>query len=71
MSFENVVLQYAHPHVAVYLEDNTTYTETFLAEEEPVKLIQCGMYAEGRDNKVIYCPNYASYIEEFGNPNYK
>ena len=71
MSFENVVLQYAHPHVAVYLEDNTSYTETFLTEEEPVKMIQCGMFAEGRDNKVIYCHNYESFIEEFGNPNYK
>ena len=71
MSFENVVLQYAHPHVAVYLEDNTTYTETFLAEDEPVKMIQCGMFAEGRDNKVVYCPSYESFIEEFGNPNYK
>lgn len=71
MSFENVVLTYPHPHIVVYVEDNTKYTETFLTEEEPVKFIQCGAFASGRDNQLIYCENYDQYISEFGEPNYK
>lgn len=71
MSFENVVLTYPQPHVVVYVEDNTTYVETFLAAEEPVKMIQCGAFSQGRDNRLIYCETYDEFISEFGEPNYK
>ena len=71
MSFENVVLTYPQPHIVVYVEDNTTYTETFLTEEEPVKMIQCGAFASGRDNQLIYCEGYDEYVNEFGEPNYR
>lgn len=71
MSFENVVLTYPQPHVVVYVEDNTTYTETFLTPEEPVKMIQCGAFASGRDNTLIYCQDYEEFVNEFGEPNYK
>ena len=71
MSFENVVLQYAHPCIAgIYVEDNTTYQETFLTAEEPVKLLQCGVFASGRDNQLMYCENYDQFVNEFGKPNY-
>lgn len=71
MSFENVVLQYAHPCIAgIFVEDNTVYYETFLAAEEPVKLLQCGTFASGRDNQLLYCETYDEFINEFGNPNY-
>ena len=71
MSFENVVLQYAHPCIAgIFVEDNTTYEETFLSAEEPVKLLQCGVFASGRDNQLLYCENYDQFINEFGKPNY-
>lgn len=72
MSFENVVLTYQHPHVAVFVEDNTVYTEdTFLAPDHPVKMLQCGVFGQGRDNQLIYCKNKAEFISEFGSPNYK
>lgn len=71
MSFENVVLTYPQPHVVVYVEDNTTYTETFLTAEEPVKMIQCGAFAAGRDNQLIYCEDYEQFENEFGAPDYK
>lgn len=71
MSFENVVLQYPQPHIVVYVEDNTVYQETFLAAEEPVKMIQCGVFQQGRDNQLIYCDTYDQFIAEFGEPNYK
>lgn len=71
MSFENVVLTYPQPHVVVFVQDNTIYTETFLAAEEPVKMIQCGAFHQGRDNKLIYCDTYEQFIAEFGEPNYK
>lgn len=71
MSFENVVLTYPHPHIVVYVEDNTVYTETFLTEDEPVKFIQCGAFASGRDNQLIYCEDYDQFVNEFSEPNYK
>lgn len=71
MSFENVVLTYPHPHVVVYVEDNTVYTESFLAEEEPVKMIQCGAFASGRDNELLYCATYDEFISEYGEPNFR
>ena len=71
MSFENVVLTYPHPHIVVYVEDNSGYTETFLAEDEPVRMIQAGLFAQGRDNKLVYCASYDEFVNEFGEPNYK
>lgn len=71
MSFENVVLTYPQPHIVVYVEDNTTYTETFLTEAEPVKMIQALTSASGRDNQLIYCEDYDQYVNEFGEPNFK
>ena len=71
MSFENVVLLYEHPHIAVYVEDNTGYAETFLAEEEPVRLLQAGLFGQGRDNKLVYCDSLDQFKNEFGTPNFK
>lgn len=71
MSSENVVLAYPHPHVMVYVEDNTVYKETYLTPDEPIKLIQCGAFASGRDNQLIYCEGLGEFLHEFGNPNYK
>lgn len=71
MSSENVVLTYPHPHVVVYVEDNTVYTETYLTPEEPIKMIQCGAFASGRDNQLIYCENLGEFLNEFGSPNFK
>ena len=71
MSFENIVMTYPHPHVLIAVQDNTFYNETFLEEEAPVRGIQVGAFAEGRDNRVLYFTNKNQFIEEFGKPNYK
>ena len=71
MSFENVVVQYPHPCIAAILvEDNTIYQETFLTPEEPVTMLQCGPFASGRDNQLLYCANYNEFENEFGEPNF-
>ena len=71
MSFENVVLQYPHPCIAgIFVEDNTTYQETFLTPEEPVVLLQCGTFASGRDNQPLRCSNYEEFVNEFSEPNF-
>lgn len=71
MSFENVVLQYPHPHIAIYVEDNTGYTETYLEPETPVRMIQCGPFAQGRDNQLLYYTTPDEFENELGTPNYK
>lgn len=71
MSFENVVLQYPHPCIAgIYVEDNTIYQETYLTPETPVTLLQCGAFASGRDNQLLYCDSYDKFVNEFGEPNF-
>lgn len=72
-SFDNVVLQYQHPYIATYLEDNTIYTDT---DEVSVPTpsfngIQVGFFGAGRDNVVLYSTNTNMFIEEHGTPNYK
>lgn len=72
MSFENVVLLYPHPHIAVYLEDNTEYTQHYAEPvDESVKMLQCGMFAEGKDNVVQYIRDIETFLAEYGEPNYK
>lgn len=71
MSFENVVLQYPHPHIAIYVEDNTGYTETYLEPETPVRMIQCGPFGQGRDNQLLYYTTLDQFENELGTPNYK
>lgn len=71
MSFENIVMTYPHPHVLIAVQDNTTITETFLEEAAPVRGIQVGAFAEGRDNKLLYFTQKNQFIEEFGKPNYR
>lgn len=71
MSFENIVMTYPHPHVLIAVQDNTFITETFLEEESPVRGIQVGAFAEGRDNKLLYVTQKSQFIEEFGTPNYR
>lgn len=72
-SFDNVVLQYQHPYIATYLEDNTIYTDT---DEVSVPTpsfngIQVGFFGAGRDNVILYSTNTDMFIEEYGTPNYK
>ena len=72
-SFDNVVLQYQHPYIATYLEDNTIYTDT---DEVSVPTpsfngIQVGFFGAGRDNVILYSTNTNMFIEEYGTPNYK
>ena len=72
-SFDNVVLQYQHPYIATYLEDNTIYTDT---DEVSVPTpsfngIQVGFFGAGRDNVILYSTNTDMFIEEYGEPNYK
>lgn len=71
MSFENVILTYPHPHVVVFVQDNTVYTETFLEAEAPVRFIQCGPFASGRDNVLLYYTRPDEMVNELGNLNYK
>lgn len=71
MSFENVVLTYPHPHIVVYVEDNTAYTETYLEPDTPVKMLQIGTFPQGRDNQLLYYTKLDQFESELGRPNFK
>ena len=70
-SFDNVVLQYQHPYIATYLEDNTIYTDT---DEVSVPTpsfngIQVGFFGAGPDNVILYSTNTDMLIADYGEPN--
>lgn len=73
MSFENVVLAYQHPYIAIYLEDNTIYNEESaeVIETRDWNGIQVGFFESGRDNTMLYCTTTQAFINEFGKPNFK
>lgn len=72
-SFDNVTLEYKHPYIPIYLEDNTIYDEN----EETVTPtpsfngIQVGFFGAGRDNVMLYSTSTDMFINEYGTPNYK
>lgn len=71
-SFDNVTLLYQHPHISIYIEDNTGYEEE---EAETTSRsfngIQVAFTGSGRDNTLLYCRNTTEFLNEFGDPNYK
>lgn len=77
MALTNPSLVYSHPHIGVYIEDNTTVeendttsTDTTIASD-PFSIMQIGRFAKGRDNVLLSFDNWSSFYNEFGAPNYK
>ena len=71
-SFDNVTLLYAHPHISIYVEDNTGYSEEEVENSaKDFNGIQVGFFGKGRDNVLLYCQSKEAYLNEYGNPNYK
>ena len=71
-SFDNVTLLYQHPHISIYVEDNTGYEEEELTESsKDFNGIQVAFTGSGRDNTLLYCTNTSEFLNEFGDPNYK
>lgn len=71
-SFDNVTLLYQHPHISIYIEDNTGYDEEEVeASSKDFNGIQVAFCGSGRDNTLLYCSDKTEYLNEFGEPNYK
>lgn len=67
----NVELLYRHPHIVLYLEDNTEQPETTTVENETgLYGIQVGAFEGGRDGVVLRYTNTAQMLEELGSPDY-
>lgn len=77
MALDNPSLVYSHPHVGVYIEDNSILDEvsTNLAPvvlaDDAVGIIQLGKFAKGRDNTILSFDSWAEAKEELGAPNYR
>lgn len=71
-SFDNVTLLYQHPHISIYIEDNTGYDDEEVEESsKDFNGIQVAFTGSGRDNMLLYCRGTTEYLNEFGDPNYK
>lgn len=69
-NFDNVILYYQHPHVATFVQNNTTYEEDVLDVPVPVTNAQAGVFAKGKDNTWQLFKDTGAFIEEHGVPNY-
>lgn len=73
MNADSVILQYSHPYIPIFLQDNTIYVDE-TGREVPVPTfngIQVGFFEGGRDNTVLYCTSTDQFINECHAPNYK
>lgn len=72
-SFDNVTLEYKHPYIPIYLEDNTIYdaNDEVVTPTPSFNGIQVGFFGAGRDNIMLYSTSTDMFINEYGTPNYK
>lgn len=72
MASSNVQLLYQHPHITLYLEDNTIQTEESTVESDSgLYGIQVGAFASGRDGVLLRYTNTDQYISELGECNHE
>lgn len=72
MALSNVQLLYEHPHITLYLEDNTIQTEEASGEgDSGLYGIQVGAFPSGRDGVLLRYTNTNQYISELGACNYE
>lgn len=71
MASTSIQLLYQHPHIVLYLEDNTIqHEESTTSSDSGLYGIQVGAFEGGRDGVVLRYTNTAQYLEELGQPNY-
>lgn len=72
MANNNVQLLYEHPHITIYLEDNTIqYEESSEENDTNLHGIQVGLFEGGRDNVVLRYTNTDQQLSELGEPNFE
>lgn len=70
---KSVILQYTHPYIPIFLQDNTIYVDD-TGRETPLPAfngIQVGFFGGGRDNTVLYCAATDQFINEYHDPDFK
>ena len=72
MASNNVQLLYQHPHIMLYLEDNTIqHAESSVESDSGLYGIQVGAFESGRDNVVLRYTNTEQMISELGDLNHE
>lgn len=72
MANDSVQLLYQHPHITIYLEDNTIqYEESSEENDTSLYGIQVGQFEGGRDNVVLRYTNTDQQLSELGEPNFE
>lgn len=61
-----IVLNNRYPHAATYINDNTEYDDTPIAEQPKFRAIQVITSPRGRSNEFIRVKNTKQLIEEYG-----
>ena len=65
-----IVLEYEHPHLSTYINDNTAVTTSATSASEGVKFINVFISKKGRDGVFLKFKDEESFIEEYGTPNF-
>lgn len=72
VSTRSVDILYRHPHIVLYLEDNTAQPEDTVVENDTgLYGIQVGAFEGGREGVVLRYSSTAQQIEELGEPDYE
>lgn len=72
MANDSVQLLYQHPHITIYLEDNTIrYEESSEENDTSLYGIQVGQFEGGRDNVVLRYTNTDQQLSELGEPDFE
>lgn len=72
MASRNVQLLYQHPHITLYLEDNTIQAEESTVESDSgLYGIQVGAFAKGRNNTMMRYTTTEQFISELGECNFE
>lgn len=65
-----IILNYEHPHIKTVINDNTQTSSIYQTEDTGVRFLNVFSSKKGRDGVFLKFTDEASFIEEYGTPNF-
>lgn len=70
-SSTQIIPKYIHPHVEVYINDNTEYVPETAQSEQGIRSLHVFASRKGRDGQIVSMRSTSEFVKEFGQPDYK
>lgn len=65
-----IILNYEHPHIKTVINDNTKVSSLYHPEDTGVRFLNVFSSKKGRDGVFLKFTDEASFLEEYGTPNF-